>query len=291
MKNFLTLNFLISLNLISSIFSELLDYSEKDWPSSCKGRRNSPINFPYNYIYDTSNYFEILSTQYNAISGLRFEEVDKKKYHIVNLNNNYYGYLLARKNGITYKYNLIDVHFHVLSEHTFNGKSSDFELHMVHQKDLQYLKDNNITDTDEDKVNKYLVVGTLFDAEGDEDNENFNKFKIGKNEAMQGVNMQIYSNPDLPYYYYIGGLTTPACDEVVNWVVNSIPVKVSKRQNTEMRNWVTKLYPDGNARKVQFLNGRTIYKVDKKGLDKSSGYLNLNILNFLIFGFVCFILF
>lgn len=248
--------------LVSCAFSELLDYTEKDWPATCKGKRNSPIDFPSNFNYNTGNYFEILRTEYKPINDLKFQEVKMHKYHIANLTSGY-GTLYAKKNGIEYKYDLIDVHFHILSEHTFGGKAGDFELHMVHQKDLAYLAAKNITDTEEDKVNKNLVVGTLFKADASSDNADFEKFKINTNANLKDLNLKTYSRPDQSYYHYIGGLTTPACDEVVNWVVNTNMVSVSARQNTEMRKWITALYPNGNARMVQDLNGRTIYRVDK----------------------------
>lgn len=267
--------------LIPAIASALLDYSEKGWGTTCSnGVRNSPINFPANYAYNTSDYFEIISTDYKNINSLKFEITGQKSYHITNLTSDY-GTLFARKNGILYKYTLLDVHFHVLSEHTVDGKSSAMEMHMVHSKDVGYLAANNITDTDEDKVNKYLVVGTMFDPDSETDNADFNRFQIGTGSNIDNLDLKKFSRVDQPYYHYIGGLTTPTCDEVVNWVVNINPVKISNKQNLAMKNWINGLYPNGNARNVQNLNGRTIYKVDKTPLpsnNNSAGYIQGNMM-------------
>lgn len=272
---------LIALIVISSTSCAIIDFSEKGWPAAdCAGNRNSPIDFPSNFNYTfNQDYFRILSTEYKDINGLKFDVTNQKSYHIVNLTSQVYGTLMARKAGITYKYNLLDVHFHFLSEHTFGGKATEFEMHMVHQKDRQYLLQNNITDPDEDKMNEYLVVGTLFQVDGNTDNDYFNKFNIGKNETMSGVNLERYSNPNQPYYHYIGGLTTPPCSQVVNWVVNANVVKVSNNQNVAMRQWIGQLYPTGNTRRTMPLNGRAIYRVDPINFPtNAAGFLKGNLM-------------
>ena len=63
-----------------------------------------------------------------------------------------------------------------------------------------------------------------------------------------------------PYYSYEGSLTTPGCDEVVQWVLYSNPLNISSRQLAVFR---TILDHNGNPllqnfRPVQPLNGRTV---------------------------------
>ena len=73
-KTFFTfLNFskIIIFLLIKFSYSyEILDYTEKNWPQSCKGRNQIPINFPNanQFKYNISNYFEILDTNYKKIN-------------------------------------------------------------------------------------------------------------------------------------------------------------------------------------------------------------------------------
>lgn len=276
---------LVVILLIPNIFASVIDFTEKTgWGGDCPaGKRQSPINFPSNYNYTVSNYFEILSTEYKTISELQFAKtpIDDKKYHIVNLTQDY-GYLMVRKNGVTYRYDLLDVHFHILAEHTFDGKAYETEMHMVHTKNLTYLAANNITDTDEDKVNQYLVVGTVFQVDGTTDNVEFDRMNLGKGVNINSLNLRQFSRPDQSYYHYIGGLTTPDCNQVVNWVVNTTPVKISAKQNTDVRQWITALYPNGNTRVVQALNDRTIYKIDKTivlpSANTSAGFLNGNMM-------------
>jgi carbonic anhydrase len=246
--------------------SELINYRDQAaWPAiSCKGQRNSPIDFPANLKYDTSNSFEILSTNYPKINGLKMEIKNEEVHHIAIPAN--FGELFVRKNGIKYRYFLKDAHFHIKSEHTFNGRHFDSELHMVHQKDLDYLAKNNIIQPKDEAVNQFLVVGTLFVANGLRDNPDFEYFGIssGSPQTINNLDLGKFSRPDQSYYHYIGGLTTPNCDEIVNWVVNTKPVTISKRQIDGLTKWISKLYPlpYGKSRKVQKLNGRIIYRHD-----------------------------
>ena len=70
----------------------------------------------------------------------------------------------------------------------------------------------------------------------------------------------IQSSQSGPYYSYEGSLTTPGCDEVVQWVLYSNPLSISSRQLAVFR---TILDHNGNPllqnfRPVQPLNGRTV---------------------------------
>lgn len=271
--------------LISSISAKLYDFSEKGWGGDCVGgMRQSPINFPSDYTYNTTDYLKIISTEYKIISNLSFskEPVDMNKYHIMNLTQDY-GSMMIKKDGVNYKYNLLDVHFHILAEHTFGGKAYESEMHMVHIKDMDYLKNNNITETEEDKVNKYLVVGTVLTVDGTMDNTDLKKMNIGKGVNIDNLDLKVFSKPDMSFYHYIGGLTSPDCNQVVNWVVNSNIVKISAAQSNAIRQWITPVYPNGNTRAVQNLNNRILYKCEAAvtpvvPMSSSAGFLKGNIM-------------
>merc|ERR1712151_458175 len=211
-------------------------------------------------------------------NGNKFEIKDQKSYLLSNLAAGKSGYLLVRKNKVVYKYNLINVHFHFLSEHTFGGKATGFEMHMVHQKDTAFLTAHGIVD--KDTRNTYLVVGTLFDASGKTDNPDFARMNIGTGN-VNNLDFSVYSNPGISYYHYNGGLTTPNCNMVVNWCVNQKVVYVSEAQQKALKDWIKGLYPDGNTRKVQPLYNRVIYKVDntpRTVINVSGAFLKENLL-------------
>jgi carbonic anhydrase len=272
--------------LISSMSAKLVDFSEKGWAGDCiAGKRQSPIDFPTNYNYTDGGYFRVLETVYPVIDNLTFAQqpANLKSYNLLNVNvtDGANGYLMARKDNVTYRYNLLDVHFHILAEHTFGGKAYAAEMHMVHQKDRSWLAKQGTVETAEDKVNDYLVVGTIFAVDGTTDDSNLNRMNINTGKVVNNLDFTVYSKKDMEYYHYIGGLTTPDCNQVVNWVVNSKVTKISTAQNNAIRNWITALYPNGNTRVVQPLNGRQIYKITTETIEikkLDAGFLKGNMM-------------
>jgi carbonic anhydrase len=166
--------------------------------------------------------------------------------------------LILKKAGITYQYDLIDVHFHITSEHTVRGIPTDIEMHMVHKKNIAYLSANGVTN-DPDVQNSLLVVGTRFRADVSQDNIEFAKFNFATLGQIRNVNLNPYSNPNKSLFHYLGGLTTPTCDEILNWIVMEAVESISPAQLQSVKQFISKLYPAGNARSIKPLNQRTIY--------------------------------
>ncbi len=253
--------FLIAIlfSIFSYINSEegVLDYSEKDWPQLCKtGMRQTPIDIPNNFTFDTSDYFSLLSTNYTMINSNGVAVVHDHKYYVQNITNS--GPLMVKKAGITYQYDLIDIHFHIVSEHTMKGVAGDVEMHFVHTKNQDYLKSAGITN-DPDAANGYLVVGTIYRATAPQNNESFGKFDFANLKPITNLNPNLYVNTKKSFYHYIGGLTTPGCTEAVNWVLMEDVELISASQLNSVKSLINKLYPNGNARAVKPLNGRVIY--------------------------------
>ena len=66
------------------------------------------------------------------------------------------------------------------------------------------------------------------------------------------------------FYNYEGSLTTPNCNEIVNWVIVQEPQLASEEQLAAFeRAFQGENYKNGNARDLQKVNGRTIYMKDK----------------------------
>ncbi len=133
-------------------------------------------------------------------------------------------------------YQLLQFHFHGLSEHTVDGKQYDMVAHYVHQ---------NLN------TKELLVVAVLFEE--------------GKNNPLldtiiNNIGKKITINPsDLAptekkdFYHYVGSLTTPPCSEGVQWFVLKNPSSASKEQIAAFRK-----YYHENDRPVQELNDRVI---------------------------------
>lgn len=140
------------------------------------------------------------------------------------------------------KYDLLQFHYHALSEHTINGAHSPIEVHFVHKH----------SDTD------FAVVGMMF-TEGDDNAllasylEHFPKEK-GTYTSEDVIELSSLLPADASYYHYSGSLTTPPCSEVVSWYVLKEPISASAEQ---IEAFSAILHE--NYRPVMPLNERAIY--------------------------------
>ena len=108
-------------------------------------------------------------------------------------------------------YELLQFHFHSLSEHTVDGKHGALELHAVFQQ----------TESD----NK-LVIGQIFDI-GKKPNRFVQTLidaglprKNGDTTVTPAnINLTDALTSTASYYTYSGSLTTPPCTENVTWIV------------------------------------------------------------------------
>jgi carbonic anhydrase len=258
-----------------------LDGTESNWPSICQGSAQSPIDIPSSTsanVSTTTNVLRILSSNYQPISGRSIQNLNNFKFRLDASNS---GNLMIIKNNITYSYNISEIHFHILSEHSFNGNSAMLEMHMVHMKDTQYLAKQGISNDPD--PNTILVVGVLFNID-----TNFNSFidslKVETINPVNNVDVSPFVNPNKNYFHYNGGLTTPPCTETVNWVVMEKIETMTRDQMNNFKNIILPLYPYGNWRIPQKINNRPIYYVknSNNGCFLKFSYL-LMLLVFVIF--------
>ena len=139
-------------------------------------------------------------------------------------------------------YQLLQVHFHSQSEHTFSGKHYPMEMHFVHKSKSGKLA----------VVGRMLMVGSKSDPTIAKIWANLPKSKSMEMEAAgHSIDFMALVPKKLTYYNYAGSLTTPPCSQGVDWNVLNTPLEISKDQLTAFR----ALYAN-NFRPVQPLNGR-----------------------------------
>jgi carbonic anhydrase len=142
--------------------------------------------------------------------------------------------------GVTYK--LLQFHWHTPSEHELNGVKFPVEMHLVHQS-----ADGTLS-----------VVGVWIKS-GKENKELKKLFadlpaQTGERRSVNKFNLTRLLPESLESYRYMGSLTTPNFNEGVRWVVLAEPIEMSQAQIDAFK----QLFPEGNSREIQPLNGRTV---------------------------------
>jgi len=182
----------------------------------------------------------------------------------------------------TNEYRLWQLHFHwgkndmEGSEHTVNMKMYPLEVHYVHVLE-KHKMDVSAALNDPEGL---MVIGVFFDIK-DKRTQTGKRFKTTFNSAKNiikkglktpGVQNAKKTKPlNLLYwlrrsevaknhYNYQGSLTTPTCNEVVNWVVAKKSVDVWTKDLAKLRELINEkgMPITENWRPVQALNGREI---------------------------------
>ncbi|QBR72214.1 carbonate dehydratase [Beijerinckiaceae bacterium] len=143
-------------------------------------------------------------------------------------------------------YTLDQFHFHHPSEHVVNGKNFAMEIHFVHR----------------DVKGSAGVIGVMMTA--GKPNPVFAKVAATMPaaegppvKADPGIDPNGLLPPNLGYYRYSGSLTTPPCDEIVDWMLLTDPIEVAEADIAAF----ARLYPM-NARPAQRLERRFVLRSD-----------------------------
>lgn len=198
------------------------------------GKHQSPIDI---------NSFEV-----KPISG-RFSAQIQFDYHSVPLEilNNGHNIQVNYPQGSSVnidnqQYELVQFHFHTPSEHTFDGHAYPMEIHLVHQNSL----------------GRYAVISLMIEA-GQENSliktiwEDLPETGLVKTRKDISINVDSFLPTNQAYYSYQGSLTTPPCDENVDWYVMTETTEASPKQIEQF----SSVY-NINARAVQPLNNRLV---------------------------------
>ncbi|KAL4460972.1 hypothetical protein ABPG74_016444 [Tetrahymena malaccensis] len=217
---------LIQLLILNLCYSYSYDQHGTDWTATCAtGQRQSPINIETYLINDTPQCLNVnfqYMGKFNAQTlqnghTLQTSVANSLPFFEIDFQDSY---------GVKATYRAIQFHFHSLSEHTIDGEHFDLELHIVTQNVI--------------KTPKKLAVFGIFLQETEneaEETQLFKKYQFA-GETVNDLSPQfeldfssmlnlVFSNQN-KLYIYQGSLTTPTCDEIVNWHVIKKPVKISK---------------------------------------------------------------
>lgn len=142
-------------------------------------------------------------------------------------------------------WDLLQFHFHTLSEHAIDGQLGAMELHAVHV---------------ERGGSNLLVMGQLFKIGPTPNRFLQSLVDAGLPEKSHDqissdkrIDLQDAFTNTASYYTYSGSLTTPPCSEIVTWVVLKQPANMTRKQLRAFQGVM-----GNNFRPLQHLNDRQV---------------------------------
>lgn len=151
-------------------------------------------------------------------------------------------------------YELLQFHFHTLTEHTIDGDRGRMELHAV----FRDMSSGNLAVVGKiyqrgprDRFLRELVAAGLPRKGGDH------------TEAHVEINLEDALGDTSEYYTYVGSLTTPPCSEIVTWFVLKEQATVSDQQFRAFNDIM-----GNNFRPLQARNGRPIFMTTRHKKDE-----------------------
>ncbi|KAJ0399161.1 hypothetical protein P43SY_007310 [Pythium insidiosum] len=226
-------------------------YGPSKWGSvgaACDGKRQSPVDITVKSVCDDGERQSPLAFS-GECAAYKVQQVhDTFKAESAN------GACQVAVKGKPYSF--LQLHFHMPSEHTLNGKAMDAEVHFVHKA-----ADGGLA-----------VVGLFLEKDATAETD---PFIASFWKQVESASTNATLNATLPSFHpavrtsagaghlfnYPGSLTTPTCDEIVDWWVIEKPLKVSAAGMDKLRPFMERIKAADrgtNARPVQPLNGRQI---------------------------------
>ena len=217
------LNILIIIGLFYSTFSAFEEW--RDYPACRLGRLQSPIEIKeVDSTY--SNDFSFVYQNYKQINEISITD----KTYAFSSGEIKGGYINFERGGVIKQYELIRIDIYP-GLHKIDGITSDYEVHLIHKKNLDFNTNKNQYRSIQD-ANMYLSVVLRYNKE---ENCNANNIKCTSDDGLFKKLKALNSEPDTLFlneypifqdkraYLYEGSLLQIPCDENVNYyVVNDI---------------------------------------------------------------------
>jgi len=220
----------------------------EEWAIANTGERQSPIDLS-DAVPETYTPLQFTDAYFEDIEGALFNNGHTVEFEVEQPNE----LIVTEGPFMQENYKFLQLHFHWGSknkqgcEHTIEGKRYSMEMHMVHVNS-KYLNDDGTVDPVAKQTSDGLaVLGFMFKVKSSEEFEPINSVmseietlkSMKINEKMHGVKMNLgeFLKQVLEggFFSYSGSLTTPGCNECVNWLVFKKPIKIAKDQIKSMR--------------------------------------------------------
>jgi carbonic anhydrase len=149
--------------------------------------------------------------------------------------------------GSAARYQFVEFHFHIPSEHTLNGRRYAMEMHMVHKSPQDAVAIAVLIKEGTHNSKFDNILGNLPAGARCQDTS----------IPYQNVYDLLPSDRQL-YYTYPGSLTTPDCNQTVKFVVLSGDIELSRQQMDRFRSYLKSQGFDTTNRPLQDPHGRKV---------------------------------
>lgn len=211
------LNIFIILELFHLISAALKNW--RDYPACRLGRLQSPIEIKES----ESSYSNDFSFVYQNYKKFLFKEETNSDYAYVLKGSANGGYINFEKGGVIKQYELQRFEIYP-GLHYIDGDKGDYELHIVHKKNLDFVTNKNQYRSIQD-ANMYLVVVLRYKTECSNipctsDNGLLDIIKSDSGEEMKEIELNKYSIfQEKRAFFYEGSSLHIPCDENVNYYI------------------------------------------------------------------------
>lgn len=273
------LNILILLGIFYSTLETIDDW--RNYPACRLGRLQSPIQikeFESNYTND----FSFVYQNYKNFQIKKENKFDYASVYIANEDGKNGGYINFERGGVIKQYELEKFEIYPFL-HSIDNDKGDYELHLVHKKNLDFNTNKNQYRSIQD-ANMYLVVvlrysNRCLDYPCTSDNGLLNNII-----SSPSIDLNKYSIfQEKRAYFYEGSSLHIPCDENVNYYVVKDIFKTDKSKSD--------LGIEYESEKIKPANkfGRPIYKnfMNYKEVMKSN-YINVQTLILFTLIFILF---
>lgn len=258
-----------------------VEYWSRDY-EACGGRRQSPINIPWELQYN--NYAPFNMTGYDNMAAYGLELFNSGHTAQISIDTLSLGKTTVSGGGLDGTYIAVQLHFHwgendeEGSEHVFKDRKYPLEMHIVHFKESY----GSITEAVK-HGDGLAVLGIFFVTEGAEENPSLKPLidsldSISFKDTKTPITIDfsdLMPESNAYFYRYMGSLTTPTCNEAVVWTVFENKNYISSAQLAKFRQlYETKSNEKRhtiafNYRPPQNLFDRTVYKNFEEDVPKS----------------------
>jgi carbonic anhydrase len=210
------LNILIIIELFDSIFStEINDW--RDYPACKLGRLQSPIEINENESIYANNFSFVYQNYKKSDEKDNIENYD---YANVYKFGNGGGYINFERGGVIKQYELKRFEIYP-GIHPIDGNTGDYELHLIHEKNLNFNTNKNQYRSIQD-ANMYLVIVLRYKKQSNCKGEKCISDdgllkKIGEEGAIDLSDYPVFQ--DKRAYFYEGSSLHIPCDENVNYYI------------------------------------------------------------------------